>query len=278
MMYEPEPRIDTQLTAEELNDLYKAKMILENPGFAMKVAGYIGKPIEFAIDKIDSETLNQATSKALGKALDIAIGSLNEENGTPPSNLKHKVLAGGSGAVGGFFGLSALAIELPVSTTIMLRSIADVAQSQQHDLNDMETRLACLEVFSLGSTKSSDDDAGESAYFAARATLAFEMRAALQSVSHMSSQAIQDALAKGQMPILIKFINTIASRFGIVVSEKMAAQTIPLVGAAGGAALNLMFIDHFQDMAEGHFTVKRLEKKYGSGKIESLYKSLVLQG
>ncbi len=278
MMYEPEPRIDTQLTAEELNDLYKAKMILENPGFAMKVAGYIGKPIEFAIDKIDSETLNQATSKALGKALDIAIGSLNEENGTPPSNLKHKVLAGGSGAVGGFFGLSALAIELPVSTTIMLRSIADVAQSQQHDLNDMETRLACLEVFSLGSTKSSDDDAGESAYFAARATLAFEMRAALQSVSHMSSQAIQDALAKGQMPILIKFINTIASRFGIVVSEKMAAQTIPLVGAAGGTALNLMFIDHFQDMAEGHFTVKRLEKKYGSGKIESLYKSLVLQG
>ncbi|WP_294951713.1 EcsC family protein [Sulfurovum sp.] len=277
-MYEPEPRIDTQLTAEELNDLYKAKMILENPGFAMKVAGYIGKPIEFAIDKIDSETLNQATSKALGKALDIAIGSLNEENGTPPSNLKHKVLAGGSGAVGGFFGLSALAIELPVSTTIMLRSIADVAQSQQHDLNDMETRLACLEVFSLGSTKSSDDDAGESAYFAARATLAFEMRAALQSVSHMSSQAIQDALAKGQMPILIKFINTIASRFGIVVSEKMAAQTIPLVGAAGGTALNLMFIDHFQDMAEGHFTVKRLEKKYGSGKIESLYKSLVLQG
>ncbi|WP_297524828.1 EcsC family protein [Sulfurovum sp.] len=278
MMYEPEPRIDTQLTAEELNDLYKAKMILENPGFAMKVAGYIGKPIEFAIDKIDSETLNQATSKALGKALDIAIGSLNEENGTPPSNLKHKVLAGGSGAVGGFFGLSALVIELPVSTTIMLRSIADVAQSQQHDLKDMETRLACLEVFSLGSTKSSDDDAGESAYFAARATLAFEMRAALQSVSHMSSQAIQDALAKGQMPILIKFINTIASRFGIVVSEKMAAQTIPLVGAAGGAALNLMFIDHFQDMAEGHFTVKRLEKKYGSGKIESLYKSLVLQG
>ncbi|SFV68125.1 Staphylolytic protease preproenzyme LasA [hydrothermal vent metagenome] len=277
-MHEIEPVIDIQLTTEELNDLQRAKQILENPGFAMKVAGYIGKPIEFAIDKIDSETLNQATSKALGKALDIAIGSLNEENGTSPSNLKHKMLAGGSGAVGGFFGLSALAIELPVSTTIMLRSIADVAQSQQHDLNELETRLACLEVFSLGSTRNSDDDAGESAYFAARATLAFEMRAALQSVSHMSSQAIQDALAKGQMPILIKFINTIASRFGIVVSEKMAAQTIPLVGAAGGAAINLMFIDHFQDMAEGHFTVKRLEKKYGREKIEALYKSLVLQG
>jgi hypothetical protein len=242
----------------------------------MKVAGYLGKPIEFAIDKIDSETLNQATTKALSKALDVAIGSLKEKPKTSPSNLKHKFLVGGSGAVGGLFGLAALTIELPVSTTIMLRSIADIAQSQEHILSDMETRLACLEVFSLGSTKNSDDDASESAYFAARATLAFEMRAALNSVSHMSSKAIQDALSRGQMPILIKFINTISSRFGIVVSEKLAAQSIPLIGAAGGAAINLMFIDHFQDMAEGHFIVKRLEKKYGSEKIEMLYNNLIL--
>jgi len=276
-MYAVEPFSDNELSEQDLQDLRKAKTILENPGFAMKVAGYLGKPIEFAIDKIDSETLNRATSKALGKALDVAIGSLNErQQGTLPENFKHKLMVGGSGAVGGFFGLSVLAIELPVSTTIMLRSIADVAQSQQHDLNDMETRLACLEVFSLGSTKNSDDDASESAYFAARATLAFEMRAALQSVSHMSGKAIQDALAKGQMPILIKFINTIASRFGIVVSEKLAAQSIPLIGAAGGAGINVMFIDHFQDMAEGHFIVKRLEKKYGSEKIEMLYNNLIL--
>ena len=275
-MYALEPFAGTQLTTEESKDLQKAKMILENPGFAMKVAGYLGKPIEFAIDKIDSETLNQATTKALSKALDVAIGSLKEKPKTSPSNLKHKFLVGGSGAVGGLFGLAALAIELPVSTTIMLRSIADIAQSQEHILSDMETRLACLEVFSLGSTKNSDDDASESAYFAARATLAFEMRAALNSVSHMSSKAIQDALSRGQMPILIKFINTISSRFGIVVSEKLAAQSVPLIGAAGGAAINLMFIDHFQDMAEGHFIVKRLEKKYSSEKIEMLYHNLIL--
>jgi len=275
-MYPLEPFSGTQLTTEELKDLQKAKIILENPGFAMKVAGYLGKPIEFAIDKIDSETLNQATTKALSKALDVAIGSLKEKPKTSPSNLKHKFLVGGSGAVGGLFGLAALTIELPVSTTIMLRSIADIAQSQEHILSDMETRLACLEVFSLGSTKNSDDDASESAYFAARATLAFEMRAALNSVSHMSSKAIQDALSRGQMPILIKFINTISSRFGIVVSEKLAAQSIPFIGAAGGAAINLMFIDHFQDMAEGHFIVKRLEKKYGSEKIEMLYNNLIL--
>jgi len=271
----PEPYRETALTPEELADLKRAKAILENPGFAMKVAGYIGKPIEFAIDRIDSETINRATSKALGKALDVAIGSLDEVVQTDsPSNLQHKLLVGGSGAVGGFFGMAALAVELPVSTTIMLRSIADVARSQGHDLSQMQTRLACLEVFSLGSTKNSEDDASESAYFAARATLAYEMRAALQSVSKMSSHAIQDALARGQMPVLIRFINTIASRFGIVVSEKVAAQAVPLVGAAGGAAINVIFIDHFQHMAEGHFIVKRLEQKYGEEKITALYNTL----
>ncbi len=275
-MYEMVPVSDAGLSQEEWNDLRRAKAILENPGFAMKVAGYIGKPIEFAIDKIDSETLNRATSKALGKALDIAIGTLEEEKGMLPSNFRHKMMVGGSGAIGGFFGLAALAVELPVSTTIMLRSIADVAQSQQHDLSEMETRLACLEVFSLGSTKSREDDAGESAYFAARATLAFEMRAALESVAHMSTKAIQDALARGQMPVLIKFINTIAARFGIVVSEKLAAQAVPLLGAAGGAGINLLFIDHFQDMAEGHFIVKRLEKKHGSELIERCYHAIAL--
>ena len=275
-MYAIEPFSDAVLSEQEVKDLQKAKMILENPGFAMKVAGYLGKPIEFAIDKIDSETLNMATSKALSKALDVAIGSLKDEKPISSSNFKHKLMVGGSGAVGGFFGLAALAVELPVSTTIMLRSIADVARSQQHELSNIETKLACLEVFSLGSTKNSDDDASESAYFAVRATLAFEMRAALQSVSHMSSKAIQDALSRGQMPMLIKLINTIASRFGIVVSEKLAAQSIPLIGAAGGAGINLMFIDHFQNMAEGHFIVKRLEKRYGSEKIEMLYNNLVL--
>ncbi len=271
----PSAYSEHDLTPQELADLKRAKAILENPGFAMKVAGYIGKPIEFAIDKIDSETVNRVTSKALGKALDVAIGSLDEVTPTDtPANLQHKLLVGGSGAVGGFFGMAALAVELPISTTIMLRSIADVARSQGHDLSQMQTRLACLEVFSLGSSKNSEDDASESAYFAVRATLAYEMRAALQSVSKMSAKAIQDALQRGQMPVLIRFINTIASRFGIVVSEKVAAQAVPLVGAAGGAAINVLFIDHFQQMAEGHFIVKRLERKYGEEKIAALYNAL----
>jgi hypothetical protein len=265
---------DMALTAKEIDDLSRAKKLLENPSFAIKAANYIGRPVEYALEKMDSDLLNNATFKALQTALNVAVGSLGDTAPKFSSNLTHKLMVGGSGAIGGFFGLPALAVELPISTTLMLRSIADIARSQGLNLSDIETRLSCLEVFALGSDRSHDDDAGESAYFAARGALAYEMHAAIQAVQHLSSQAIKEAVARGQMPILIKLINTIASRFGITVSEKLIAQSVPLIGAAGGATINLMFIRHFQDMAEGHFIVKRLERRYGTELVRKQYEKI----
>jgi len=46
------------------------------------------------------------------------------------------------------------------------------------------------------------------------------------------------------------------------------------VGAAGGALVNTLFIDHFQNMARGHFIVRRLEKEYGADVVERAYASL----
>jgi hypothetical protein len=66
-------------------------------------------------------------------------------------------MSGVSGAVGGFFGLPALALELPVSTTLLLRAIADIARSEGEPIKSTESRLACLEVFALGGNSRSDD-------------------------------------------------------------------------------------------------------------------------
>ena len=55
------------------------------------------------------------------------------------------------------------------------------------------------------------------------------------------------------------------------VTEKIVAQSLPVVGAAGGALLNTLFIDHFQDMARGHFIVRRLERRYGKETIRLAY-------
>lgn len=256
--------------------LKEAKKILENPGFAIKAVNYIGKPIEFALEKIDSDTVNNASKKALQKSLDIAIGSMNTKNMKTPSNWKHKLAVATSGAAGGAFGIAALPFELPISTTIMLRSISQIAHCEGENLNDIQGRMECLQVFALGSEKSSEDDASESAYYAARMGLAYEMKTALKAVEGMSQKAIEEALARGHMPMLIKVIESIAARFGVVVSEKAVAQAIPVIGAAGGAGINLLFINHFQDMAKGHFTVRRLERKYGDDAIQDLYTSIEL--
>lgn len=75
-------------------------------------------------------------------------------------------------------------------------------------------------------------------------------------------------------PALISFMAKIGARFGIEVSEKAAAQLLPIAGAAGGITLNVLFMQHFQQLAEGHFAVRRLERKYGSGFIQQEYQRL----
>jgi hypothetical protein len=47
-----------------------------------------------------------------------------------------------------------------------------------------------------------------------------------------------------------------------------------VVGALSGGAINYMFMHHFQEMARGHFVIKRLEKKYGLPLVEGTYKQL----
>jgi len=54
-------------------------------------------------------------------------------------------------------------------------------------------------------------------------------------------------------------VHEIASRFRTAVSERVAASALPFIGALSGATVNLMFMSHFQQIAEGHFTVRRLE-------------------
>jgi hypothetical protein len=72
-------------------------------------------------------------------------------------------------------------------------------------------------------------------------------------------------------PILLKLVTQVAARFGLVVTQKVAAQALPVIGGLGGAAVNYAFVAHFQDVARGHFTVRRLERLYGQEKVRSAY-------
>jgi hypothetical protein len=74
--------------------------------------------------------------------------------------------------------------------------------------------------------------------------------------------------------VLVRLIAQIASRFGVVVTQKLAAQAVPIIGALGGAAVNYAFIDHFQEIARAHFAVRRLERRYGKDVIRMDYDKL----
>jgi hypothetical protein len=98
------------------------------------------------------------------------------------SRLVHKVLATASGAAGGAFGLATLPIELPVSTIIMLRSIAEIARNEGEDPSDPEAALSCIQVFALGG-RAGSSYASESGYFAVRGILAKSVTEAARFVA-----------------------------------------------------------------------------------------------
>ena len=154
-----------------------------------------------------------------------------------------------------------------MSTTLILRSIADIAAVEGEDPRHIDTKLACLSVFALGSTRDKSDNAAESGYFAARSALA-------TAVTEASKYLAEKGLGKSGAPALVRLIALIASRFGIVVSQKAAAQMVPVLGAAGGAMINTLFIGHYQDMARGHFIVRRLEKIHGAEPVRLAYEKL----
>lgn len=259
-------------TPQELQDLYRAKVLLENPGLAARMANAIGSPIEKGFRMLPegwSKMVQKATHTALNKALKLAVASLAHKPRRKSSSEKwHRVLVGASGGLGGAFGLAALPVELPISTTLMLRSIADIARSEGHDLKSIAVQLSCLEVFALGG-RSGADNAVESSYWAVRAALA---KAISEAVTYLSERGLVEHAA----PAMVRLISAIASRFGIIVSEQLAAKAVPILGAAGGATVNVLFMNHFQDMARGHFIVKRLEEQYGSDQVERVYRSLAI--
>ena len=130
----------------------------------------------------------------------------------------------------------------------------------------MDSRMACLEVFALGG-RSDEDDGSEAGYYAVRAALA-------KAVSDAAKFIAQKGIAEKSAPVIVRLIAMLTSRFGAVVTEKMAAQAVPVIGALGGAAINLLFVDHFQDVARGHFIVRRLERVHGKEAVQVAYESI----
>ncbi len=254
---------------QDLTDLAKAKQLLEGKSLAISLSDFVGNNIENLINKLpESATaiITNVSTKALEASLKVATTSISG-NKTDTSNGWHKFASAVTGGVGGIGGLSFLAVELPITTTIMMRSILDIARSEGHDITDPKISLSAMEVFAFGSEKTDRDDGIETTYYAVRSVFS-------NAVKNVAKHIAKNGVSKKSAPALVKLISAIASKFGVTVTEKVAVQAVPIIGAIGGATINMIFINYFQNIARGHFSIKRLEKAYGEAEVKRMYADL----
>jgi hypothetical protein len=258
------------LSQSELRILRRAVSILERESFVSKLTELTGEPVTRImkmLPRVASAGIHRAVQSALGRALTVALNGLDRPNAFEPAPWAFQAMSGITGGAGGFFGLPALMLELPVTTVLILRSIATIARKRGEDLSDPAARLACLEVLALA-PKNRQGLVAETSYYAARTFLA-------KSVSEAASSFLELGVAGTSAPVIVDLLSTVGSRFGTVVSEKTAVGSIPVIGAIGGAAINLAFMDHFQKLAWAHFSVRRLERTHGADHVRRHYESLL---
>jgi len=262
--------IASEIKEEHLEEIKAAKLLLENPNQWIQIANKIGKPIELGMNKLPEkfrEPINKAVHKSIEKAVNYVAYSFNEKIKIDP--LAYKVASAATGFGGGFFGFPGLFIELPITTMMILRAILETAKNKGGNINDLQTRLSCIEVFALGGI-SSKDNASESGYYTVRIGIT-------KAINEVTKYITGKGLAREGAPFLIRLITNISARYGIVVSEKIMAQSLPILGGLTGAAINTIFMDHFQKMASGHFTIQRLERIYDPSLVKEAYDSISME-
>ena len=176
-----------------------------------------------------------------------------------------------SGSAGGFFGLVGLPLELPITTTIMFRSIAAIAKEFRENPGDESVQMQCLTVFSYGGTGTADDELG-STYLSARIALDETISLAAKAVAGKTAAQIAKMIEHGTAPAIVSLISKIAARFNVTVTEVVAQPS--LFGPAAGGTINVAFMDHFNRVARFHFGIRSLERKYGKELVQNTFRKL----
>jgi hypothetical protein len=251
------------ISSSDLELIKSAKQVLENESVAMRISRKFGEPVE-ALRKFLPQGADKKLSQVVNVSLEKGCKWAMATTGTKQSPIlredwahKFAVLATGFG--GGFGGLATTAVELPVSTMLMLRSIGCIAEEEGHDIRDRKVRLGCISVLALGADPEKVDK-DELGYWIARKTMA-----------GLVTQAAEWS-GRGSVPAMAKFIVEIAKKFGIAITAKAAAQIAPFAGGLTGAGINHFFLEHYQSVAHAHFAVERLCLKYGEAAVREAYK------
>jgi hypothetical protein len=160
----------------------------------------------------------------------------------------HQIATAITGALGGLGGITTTLMDLPVTTTLILRSIQQVAAGHGEDLSQADVRAQCIAVFGLAGPMR-EDDKTDLGLFASRFAL--------------GGKAVAEIL------------RAVLPRFGVLVSEKLIAQATPLLGAAAGATINPVFTGYYQKMAHVHFRLRKLERAHAPDQVSACFERIV---
>jgi hypothetical protein len=252
-----------KISSSDLDIIRTAKQVLETESIAMRISRIAGQPID-ALRKYLPSGFDKELTKWVNLSLQQGCEWAMATTGTRHSPILredwfHKAAVLCTGFAGGFGGLGSTAIELPVSTMLMLRSIGCIAEEEGHDASTRKIRLACVSVLAMGADPEKVDK-DELGYWIARKT-----------VAGLVTQAAEWT-GRGSVPAMAKFIVEIAKRFGIAVSTKAVAQMAPFAGAIAGVGINHFFLDHYQAVAHAHFAIERLCLEYGEAAVRAAYR------
>ena len=258
-------------TAADLAALRRAERLLDQTSLVVRLTSVLGRAVGSIalpgarfLPEAASGAIRGALEQALSLAFDVAAGSVERRTGLGwldralASRWVNMATAMASGAGGGLAGLPGVIAELPFTTTVLMRAIAQTAGEEGEDLASDEAKLECLNVFALGSP-AADDDEADLGYYAVRLGFA-------QALGGMAGRTLNQVLPGA--------LSVAATRFGVPVGIKVAAEALPVLGAASGAAINGLFVDHFQGKARGHFTIRRLERRYGADAVRREYEAM----
>jgi len=206
-------------------------------GLGMHLLNLVGGSAEGLLHRLPAPVrfrLEGATRAALDQAFSAAAAS--RKSIPRRDDWVTTALATAMGAAGGAGGLPTALAELPVTTTVLLRAIQGIAEEHGFDPTEEEVRLDCLRVFAAAGPLEEDDDA-DLGFLAARLTL--------------TGQSVQALIAR------------VAPRLSVVLGQKLAAQSAPVIGAVAGAAVNWVFTGYYQEMARVQFGLARLARETG---------------
>lgn len=251
----------------DLADLRQAVRLLETSNFFTELTDFVGPKVAKGmrvLPKKAKKYIDLATEKSLIAAAKVAFFTLKGGGRLVAGDRTHKFAVASTGAAGGFFSWLGLVIELPVTTVVMLRSIADIAKAEQADIADPRIQMECLAVLTMGAANSSGED---ESYYAGR----FAFAQLFSQLGQIPPRKGGASAAKKLAEWLSALVARLLPRYAPMVTEKAIAQAAPFLGAVGGAVINSIFMNHFQNKAHGHFVVLRLEKTYGIDAVKKRY-------